>query len=292
MGEKDLGVPLPHLGEVSELTAVVHSNGFKDLREVLAVLIMEGVHDVHHRFTGCRECGTQGRSRSFSPIVRIPQTPYLLVYQPRYHPTSGLLRRGERQSSDGWKCLCRNAFCSVACGDSLFCASTPRQFCWLDGKISFPDHVVESSGADHLRRLKQTAKLGIAAAGIQGPLVLPDLLDHPASEVVADVRFRMPVAGRSVDLVDGFPQFGGVPRSFPLGTLTSRCPSLQFVCNSGRSAAYLPGDCTKAEALLLESFDSASIFHMKMLSLLAFCGFCDTMMAVHSDCLPSVEVLW
>ena len=52
MGEEDFGSPLLHLGEVSELAAVVHSNGFKDLREVLAVLIMEGVHEAHHRLTG------------------------------------------------------------------------------------------------------------------------------------------------------------------------------------------------------------------------------------------------
>ena len=40
------------MGEVSELAAVVHSDGFKDLREVLSIFIMEGVHEIHHRFTG------------------------------------------------------------------------------------------------------------------------------------------------------------------------------------------------------------------------------------------------
>ena len=43
MGEENLAAPVLHLGEVSELAAVVHSNGFKDLREVFSVLIMEGV---------------------------------------------------------------------------------------------------------------------------------------------------------------------------------------------------------------------------------------------------------
>ena len=56
--------------------------------------------------------------------------------------------------------------------------------------------------------------------------------------------------------------------------------------------SYLSGDGARAEALLLEDFDGSSVFHAKMLSLLAFCGFCDTMMAVHSDCPPSVEVVW
>ena len=40
MGEENLAAPVLHLGEVSELAAVVHSNGFKDLREVFSVLIM------------------------------------------------------------------------------------------------------------------------------------------------------------------------------------------------------------------------------------------------------------
>lgn len=36
VGEENLAAPVLHLGEVSELAAVVHSNGFKDLREVLS----------------------------------------------------------------------------------------------------------------------------------------------------------------------------------------------------------------------------------------------------------------
>lgn len=51
--KKTLLPPVLHLGEVSELAAkIVHGNGFKDLREVLSVLIMEGVHEIHHRLTG------------------------------------------------------------------------------------------------------------------------------------------------------------------------------------------------------------------------------------------------
>ena len=52
MGEENLAAPVLHLGEVSELAAIVHSNGFKDLREVFSVLIMEGVHEIHHRLAG------------------------------------------------------------------------------------------------------------------------------------------------------------------------------------------------------------------------------------------------
>ena len=52
--------------------------------------------------------------------------------------------------------------------------------------MPFPDHVVKGTGADHLRRLEQLVSLGISAAGIQGPLVFPDLPNHPAGEVTAD----------------------------------------------------------------------------------------------------------
>ena len=52
VGKEDLGIPLLYLGEVSKLAAIVHSDGFKDLREVLSVLITEGVHELHHRPAG------------------------------------------------------------------------------------------------------------------------------------------------------------------------------------------------------------------------------------------------
>ena len=122
--------------------------------------------------------------------------------------------------------------------------------------------------------------------------MFPNLPDHPAGEVTADARFRMPVAGCSVGSVDSFSQLGGVTGSFPLVAFASRCASPQLIRNGGRGAADLPGDGTSTEPQLLEDFDSPSVFHANMLSLLAFCGFCDTMMAVHSDCPPSVEVVW
>ena len=52
VGKEDLGTPLLYLGEDSKLVAIVHSEGFKDLRAVLSVLIMEGVHELHHRLAG------------------------------------------------------------------------------------------------------------------------------------------------------------------------------------------------------------------------------------------------
>ena len=102
----------------------------------------------------------------------------------------------------------------------------------------------------------------------------------------------MPVAVCSVGSVDSFSQRGGVTWSFPLVALAGRCASPKLIRNGGRGAAYLSGDGARAEALLLEDFDGSSVFHAKMLSLLAFCGFCVIMMAVHSDCPPSVEVVW
>ena len=122
--------------------------------------------------------------------------------------------------------------------------------------------------------------------------MFPDLPNHPTGEVAADARFRMPVAGCSVGSVDSFSQLGGITGSFPLVALASRDASPQLIRNGGWGAADLSGDGTRAEALLLEDIDGSSVFHAKMLSLLAFCGFCDTMMAVHSDCPPSVEVVW
>ena len=122
--------------------------------------------------------------------------------------------------------------------------------------------------------------------------MFPDLLSHPAGEVIADACFRMPVAGCSVGSVDSLSQLGGITGIFPLVALASWCASPQLIRNGGWSAADLSGDGTRAEALLLEDLDGSSVFHAKILSLLAFCGFCDTMMAVHSDCPPSVEVVW
>ena len=99
------------------------------------------------------------------------------------------------------------------------------QFRWLNEKMSFPGHVVESQGADHLGRPKQTVKPGIAAAGIQGPLVFPELPNHTASEVAADVCFRMPVSRRSVGSVYSFSKIWGVARCFPFVALSSQCAS-------------------------------------------------------------------
>ena len=41
MSEEGFAAPVLHLGEVSELAAVVHRNGLKDLREVFSILVME-----------------------------------------------------------------------------------------------------------------------------------------------------------------------------------------------------------------------------------------------------------
>ena len=127
--------------------------------------------------------------------------------------------------------------------------------------MPFPDHVVKGTGADHLRRLEQVVSLGISAAGIQGPLVFPDLPNHPTGEVTADARFRMPVAGCSVGSVDSFSQLGGITGSFPLVALASRCASPQLIRNGGWSAADLSGDGTRTESLLLEDIDGSSVFH-------------------------------
>lgn len=75
VGEEDLGAPLLHLGEVSELVALVQSNGFKDLRKVFTDL-----DDTLEFFAFF--CISIISSGPFSPIERIPQTHHLLAYQP------------------------------------------------------------------------------------------------------------------------------------------------------------------------------------------------------------------
>ena len=75
VGEEDLGAPLLHLGEVSELVALVQSNGFKDLRKVFTDL-----DDTLEFFAIF--CISIISSGPFSPIERIPQTHHLLAYQP------------------------------------------------------------------------------------------------------------------------------------------------------------------------------------------------------------------
>ena len=45
-------------------------------------------------------------------------------------------------------------------------------------------------------------------------------------------------------------------------------------------------------ALALEMLDSSSFFTLMVPSLLAFCGFCDVILAVHSDRPPLADVVW
>lgn len=161
-----------------------------------------------------------------------------------------------------------------------------RQFRGMDGQTSSPHHIVECAGANHLRRLKQVVQLGVAAAGIQRPLVFLYLPDHPLGEVLATVRFLVPVAGCSVGLVHRLSQFRGVAGGFPLGALTNRCTTPQLVCNGGWSAAHLSGNGPYAKALLFEGLNGTPFYHTEMLSLLAFCSYCDIILVVHSDCLP------
>ena len=153
----------------------------------------------------------------------------------------------------------------------------------MDRQVPVSDHFVEGPGTKYLRWLKQVVQLGVATAGIQRPLVFPYLPNHPLGEVPAAVCFRFPETGCSVGFVDRLLKPRRVTGDFSIAALAGWCTSAQFVCNGGRSAAYLPGDGTRAEALLLEDFDGPSLFHTKMLSLLAFCAHCAIILAVHSD---------
>ncbi len=142
-----------------------------------------------------------------------------------------------------------------------------RQLRNLDRQQASPCHVVEGVGANHLVFREQALPLGVAAAGIQRPLVFPYLLGHPDYERLARVSLERSVAVGSVGLVDRCSLLWGVARGFPLVALAGRCASFQFVCNGAWSAANLSGDSTDTEALVPESLDSAPVFHSKMLSL-------------------------
>ena len=57
-------------------------------------------------------------------------------------------------------------------------------------------------GADHLAFREQTLSLGVAAASIQRPFVLPHLLDYPGDERFAGVSLAGLAAIRSAGLID------------------------------------------------------------------------------------------
>ena len=52
MGEVDLRPPGFHLRKVRELTTVIHSNGLKNLCEVVSVLVVKAAHGLHHSLAG------------------------------------------------------------------------------------------------------------------------------------------------------------------------------------------------------------------------------------------------
>lgn len=213
-------------GEVSKLAAIVYSNGFKDLREMLSILIMEGIHELHHCLTGLA-VNTEGKvglglflqqREHHSPLTG-PLSNYSIALPVTFfHAERGNLRAVGNACTITLFVLSHTMLLRFA----LQCLG---QFRRMEGKTAVPDHVVESPGTDHLGRLKQTMKPGIAAAGIQGPLVFPELLSHPVSKTATGVCFRMPVTRRSVSLVDGFSQCWGVARCFPFVALSSRCAS-------------------------------------------------------------------
>ena len=94
-------------------------------------------------------------------------------------------------------------------------------------------------GADHLVFREQKLSLGVAAAGIQRPFVLPRLLDHPGDERLAGFSLAGLAAVHSVGLIDCLPSLWGVAGGFSLAAPAGRCASLQLVCNGAWSAATM-----------------------------------------------------
>ena len=101
-------------------------------------------------------------------------------------------------------------------------------------------------GADHLVFREQKLSLGVAAAGIQRPFVLPRLLDHPGDERLAGFSLAGLAAVHSVGLIDCLPTLWGVAGGFSLAAPAGRCASLQLVCNGAWSAANRSGNGSRA----------------------------------------------
>ena len=115
-------------------------------------------------------------------------------------------------------------------------------------------------GADHLVFREQKLSLGVAAAGIQRPFVLPHLLDHPGDERLAGFSLAGLAAVHSVGLIDCLPTLWGVAGGFSLAAPAGRCASLQLVCNGAWSAANRSGNGSRTKPLFLQGFDGASFF--------------------------------
>lgn len=160
------------------------------------------------------------------------------------------------------------------------------------GRLPAPRFIIERVGTDHLVARKQAVAFCVAGAGIQRPPVLSDLSSNPGYECSAGKQFVRFPGTETIGTVYSFTVLSTVARSTTLARLTGLCATPQFVPDRGRKTAQLSGNGSVGQSLPLQGLNSASFFSLKMLPALAFRQICDIMTAVHSDCTPSINVMW
>ena len=166
------------------------------------------------------------------------------------------------------------------------------QFHDPNGKIACPRFIVECVGADHLIGREQAMAFRVAGAGIQRPLMFSDLSCDPRCECAAGKQLVRFPRTEPIGTVRSFSTLGTVSRRTTFVRVAGWSTTPQFVPNRGRRTAQLSGNGSVGQSLPLKGLNSASFFSLKMLSALAFRQVCDIMTAVHSDCPPSINVVW
>ena len=155
MGEEDFGAPVLHLGEVSKLASIIHCNSLENLREMIAKLFVESVHEPNHRLAGL--AGDAERKISLSLFLQQREDYRLLTRFLADHCIALPVADFRAETSDlravGNACTI-TLFVLTHMMLLRFTLECLRKFRWMDAKVSLPDHVVEGTGADHLRRFK------------------------------------------------------------------------------------------------------------------------------------------
>ena len=91
---------------------------------------------------------------------------------------------------------------------------------------------------------------GIATAGVQGQLMLPELSGVPIDERPASNRFALAVTSPSVGLIDRLASFGRIVRGSALIALSPRRSMPQFIRHSSGGATNIPGNSANTISFL------------------------------------------
>ena len=294
MGEEHLSAPAFTLRKVCELSSIVNGNGLEYLCKAVAIFLFEHLHGSHNSFARL------SRNQESQVVFR-------LLFQKGKHNsvlTCTLTNHGIAFPMAFFRALRSNFRPQINAFAEVFLVSSGfgrlsvlplysfRQLHDPNGKIGCPRFIIERVGTDHLVARKQAVAFCVAGAGIQRPLVFSDLSSNPGYECSAGKQFVRFPGTETIGTVYSFTVLGTVARSTTLARLTGRCATPQFVPDRGRKTAQLSGNGSVGQSLPLQGLNSASFFSLKMLPALAFRQICDIMTAVHSDCTPSINVVW